>query len=471
MEALIGRKKEVRQLRQYAESMKSEFIAVYGRRRVGKTYLVRTVFENEFAFQVTGLANVGMRDQLSHFHASLLQYSPRDVEIEPAKNWMTAFRQLIQLLEQTESKGKKIIFLDELPWMDTPRSKFLTGLEFFWNSWASARKDILLIACGSAAAWMIKNLLNNRGGLHNRTTGRIKLEPFTLAETEAFLSNKGILLDRYQIVTLYMALGGIPYYLDQLERGLSVAQNINTLCFERNALLRNEYSNLYVSLFNRAERHIAVIEALAKKRKGLTRHEIMAATHLSNGGGLTRTLQELEESTFIRSYRSFSKKEKDTLYQLIDPYSLFYLHFIKGSSPDDEAFWIHAIESPPFRAWSGYAFEMVCLHHVAQIKQALGISGVQTSVSAWYGEGAQIDLVIDRKDHVINLCEMKFSIHPFSITKSYAENLRQKISRFQLATKTKKAIFMTLITTHGLVENQYRYLAQNSLTLEDLFTA
>lgn len=469
MEHLIGRDQEVRKLKKYSESHKSEFVAIYGRRRVGKTYLIREVFENRFAFQMTGLANANMSDQLSQFHAALLEHSPKDTEIKPAKNWMMAFRQLIGLLKQNNLEEKKVIFLDELPWLDTHKSKFLTGLEHFWNSWASARRDILLIVCGSAASWMIKNLLNNRGGLHNRTTGRIKLEPFTLAETEVFLKYKKAVFSRYQIVMFYMVFGGIPYYLDQIDTGLSASQNINAICFKKNALLRNEYKNLYVSLFNRSERHTAVIEALSRKNKGLTRTEISKIARLANGGGLTRVLNELEESTFIRPYRAFGKKEKNTLYQLIDAYSLFYLNFIKDSSPDDENFWVNALESPIFRAWSGYAFEMVCLQHVSQIKKALGISGVQTSVSSWHSEKAQVDLVIDRKDQVVNLCEMKFSIHPFTITQQYAESLRNKIGTFRDVTKTKKTIFMTLVTTYGLAHNKHAYLAQNTIEMDDLF--
>ncbi len=362
-----------------------------------------------------------------------------------------------------------MVFFDELPWIDTPRSKFLTGLEHFWNSWASARRDILLIVCGSAASWMIKNILNNRGGLHNRATARMKLEPFSLKETEAFLKYNNARLDRYQIVLLYMVLGGIPYYLDNIDPGKSAIQNVNSLCFERNALLRNEYDNLYSSLFNKARRHMAVVEALAQKKKGLTKEGISKKSGLSNGGGLTRILHELEESTFIRRYRPFGKKEKNSLYQLIDPYSLFYLNFIKDSSTDDEFFWINAHESSLYKAWSGYAFEMVCLLRIPQIKAALGISGVQTSVSSWHHSEAQIDLVIDRKDQVINLCEMKFSIAPFSISKKYAENLRNKIAVFKHETKTKKAIYPTFITTYGLDQNQYTYLAQNKLTMKDLF--
>ncbi len=469
MKHLIGRQKEIKKLQHYTTSRKSEFIAIYGRRRVGKTYLIREVFAEQFAFQITGLNNISTQDQLIHFHAALIKQKSKSTSIEIAKDWLSAFRNLITVLEEKLTDGKKIIFLDELPWLDTHKSNFLTGLEFFWNSWASARRDILLIVCGSAASWMIKNLLNNKGGLHNRTTGRMKLEPFTLAETEAFLQYKNIYFDQYQIALLYMVFGGIPYYLDNIEAGFSAMQNINQLCFERNALLRDEYENLYASLFKRAERHKAVVEALATKKKGLTRSEIAKLTQLSNGGSLTRILNELEESTFIRHYQPFGKKERATLYQLIDPYSLFYLNFIQDSSPDDENYWININNTPAYHAWSGYAFEMLCLHHVPQIKKALGISGVQTSVASWYNEKAQIDLLIDRKDQVINLCEMKFSIHPFTIDKKYAENLRNKIGTFQAITNTRKAIFLTLITTHGITPNKHSYLAPNKVILEDLF--
>ncbi len=469
MKHLIGRQKEIKKLQQYTTSMKSEFIAVYGRRRVGKTYLIREVFANQFAFQMTGRDRVGKADQLRQFHTSISRYNKINPPEKPAKDWFEAFNQLIDFLELIEGDEKKIIFLDELPWLDTPKSKFLSGLEYFWNSWASARRDILLIVCGSAASWMITNLLNNRGGLHNRITGRIKLAPFTLAETEAFLKYKGIAFDPYQIILLYMVLGGIPFYLDNVEPGRSATQNINALCFEKGAMLRDEYDNLYASLFKKAGRHKAVVEALAQKKKGLTRGEIKQISKLPNGGRLTRILKELEESTFIRQYRPFGKKERFTLYQLIDPYSLFYLNFIQKSSTDDENFWINAHETPIYRAWSGYAFEMVCLHHIPQIKKALGIGGVQTSVASWYNEAAQIDLLIDRKDQVINLCEMKFSIQPFTITKSYAEKLRHKIGTFQTVTKTNKALFLTMITTHGIAQNQYAYLVQNDLSMEILF--
>ena len=469
MKRIIGRTEQLHQLRNHLKSRRSEFIAVYGRRRVGKTFLIRKAFENQFTFQFTGVANVGMNIQLGQFHAGLIKRTTKmGYEPNRPKDWFEAFGQLIEYLEKFKGNEKKTIFLDELPWMDTRNSNFLSSLEHFWNSWASAREDIVLIVCGSAASWMLNNLIKNKGGLHNRITDRIKLVPFTLAEAEKLLIENGVAEDRYQTLLLYMVFGGIPFYLERITPGESAMQQINKLCFHPDAPFRLEYETIYASLFNKHERHLSVIEALATKGKGLTRNEIIKFSNLSDGGGLTRVLGELEESSFIRKYKTYSQREK--LYQLIDLYSLFYHKFIKKSDENDKMSWINMIDTPAFYNWAGYGFEMVCLHHVPQIKQALGISGVQTTVSTWRSQKAQVDLVIDRKDHVINLCEMKFSIKPFSIDKKYAENLRNKITSFREITKTKKALFMTMITTYGTVDKKNWGLIQNSLEMDDLFT-
>jgi hypothetical protein len=350
----------------------------------------------------------------------------------------------------------------------------MTTLEHFWNSWASARNDVILIVCGSAASWMINKLLKNKGGLHNRITQRCKLEPFNLSETEEFLQSKNAVLERYQITQLYMTLGGIPYYLDMVDVGMSPYQNINKLFFEENAPLRIEFESLYESLFKKAQNHVAVIEALSKKSSGMNREELIKNAKINNGGGATAILQELEECGFIRKYNLFGKSQRGNLYQLVDFYSLFYLTFVKNLSVFDEITWLNGLDNPAFRAWSGYAFEMVCLHHISKIKEALGISGIQTNTAAWCSTEkevkAQVDLLIERRDGIINLCEIKFSINSFVISKKYAEELRNKIAVFKDQTKTKKTIFLTMITSFGLQKNEYsNQLVQNSLTMDSLF--
>ena len=473
MNKLIGRKKELETLKSLLNSNKSEFIAVYGRRRVGKTFLIRSAFNQQFAFQVSALANATLSQQLTNFHIALQKVYPA-IERSPTSDWFSAFQQLIAYIESVK-ETPKVIFFDELPWFDTQASAFIQALEHFWNSWASARNDIILIVCGSAASWMINKLINNKGGLYNRVTKRIKLAPFSLNECELFLNSKSTVLDRYQIIQLYMAFGGIPFYWDEVMPGKSAAQNINEICFSENGLLRNEFPNLFRSLFNNYQKHEAVINALTQKAKGLSRDEIINSTGLPNAGSTTKILTELEESGFIRKYTPFGKKSRNSLYQLSDFYSLFYQRFIKNSLTINQYNWLTFIDSPKYRVWSGYAFEQVCLHHLPQIKQALGISGVQTSVSAWRSkskmEGAQIDLVIDRRDQVINLCEMKYSINPFTIDNKYAEELRNKTGVFKSETNTRKSVLLTMITTFGLKSNSYSTgLVQNDLKMDILFT-
>ncbi len=470
---LIGRKQEIALLEKVKNSEKSAFVAVYGRRRVGKTFLIRKTHENDFAFQMTGLANSNTKHQLINFSAALLRYFPKTEEKKPAKTWFDAFQLLINALENTE-QAKKVVFIDELPWLDTQQSYFVSALEHFWNSWASARNDIMLIVCGSAASWMIGNLLNNRGGLHNRITHRINLAPFSLHETELFFKAKNAVFERYQIAQFYMTFGGVPYYLEQVEAGESITQNIDRLCFTPNSPLKNEFENLYGSLFKKSERHTTVIEVLAKKQKGLTRSELIKLAKLPEGGGATKILKELEESNFIRRYNEFGSQKRNALYQLIDFFSIFYLKFMRDSSFDDRNAWLNGLDNPQIRAWNGYAFERLCLIHNDCIKKALGIAGVQTQTSAWIGtngtQKAQVDLVIDRRDRVVNLCEMKFSIHKFQISKQYAEELRQKIGLFKEVTSTKKSVYLTFITTFGLESNEYSLsLVQNNLTMDVLF--
>lgn len=472
MSKLIGRIAELKMLRDLNKSDKSEFVAVYGRRRVGKTFLIREAFGQNFSFQVTGLANTTLQQQLINFQLAL-QKVDKTASPTPPANWLVAFHQLTQFLEKVNAP-KKVVFIDELPWFDTQNSNFIQALEHFWNSWASARRDIVLIVCGSAASWIINKLLNNKGGLHNRVTKRLKVVPFTLNECELFLQSKNIALNRYQIVQLYMVMGGIPFYWDEINVNKSAAQLIETICFSENGLLRNEFPNLFSSLFNQSERHLSIVNSLAKKSKGLTRNEIIELTGLSNGGGMTELLRELEESGFIRQYRPYSHKSRNSLYQLVDFYTLFYLRFIKETQILDGNNWISAVDNPKHRAWSGYAFEQVCLAHTMQIKKALGINGIQTATSGWRSinsqPGTQIDMVIDRRDQIIHLCEMKLSIHPFEIDKKYAAELHNKMADFKSETGTRKSIFLTFITTFGLKANSHSIgLVQNELTMEDLF--
>ena len=473
---VAGRDEEKRHLKEAFQSGKSHFISVYGRRRVGKTFLVRAVLEKQMTFEYTGIHDAEVSVQLTHFAEALRKAKKSKPTLPVAKTWIEAFQQLMGYLERLTSTKKKVIFFDELPWICTPRSGFLPALEHFWNGWASKRKDILLIVCGSAASWMIKNIVRNKGGLHNRITSQIRLAPFTLAETELFLKKIGVSIDRYQIIQLYMAMGGVPHYLKEAKPGMSAAQIIDATCFSQNGLLKDEFNSLFHALFDEASGHISIIRALAKKDMGITRSEILAKTGLPNAGSTTRLLDELVESGFVTRYMPFGKKERESLFRLTDLYSIFYLHFIEKTKSQGKGSWMKQTLLPSWRAWSGYAFENICLQHVEEIKRALGVHGVYTEQSSWISPkkskhpGVQVDLLIDRQDFVINLCEMKYSQTPFVVSKKYAAELQQKINTFRAATSTRKSVFLTMITTFGVEKNQHAVgLVQNDIKMDVLF--
>ena len=468
---IIGREQEQDTLFSLQQSSMSEFVAISGRRRIGKTFLVNELFEGQFTFRATGIYGMDKRAQLSSFNAALIEAGLKDKQ--DAEDWLSAFSNLNALINGLSTDYKKIIFLDEVPWMDTPRSGFLSALEHFWNHWASARHDVLLIICGSAASWMVNRIFTNYGGLYNRLTRRIALEPFTLQECEEYYRSRQIAYTRMQMMECYMVFGGIPYYLSLMSPKLSLYQNIDAMFFEPSAPLRDEYTSMYRSLFKNEDGHLEIIEALASKGKGLTRQELVKATGLSDGGRLTNILDDLVNNGFIRFYQAFNKKQKDGLYQVIDLFSLFNLTFAKRRLSLNENFWMQFTLSPAYRNWSGYAFERVCLLHVPQIKKALGISGVMTEVYAWKSTrvepGAQIYLVIDRHDGVASLCEMKFSQNRFTIDKAYNRKLRNKRSAFVEETRTRHIPQTVLVTASELVRNEYSNELSAVVTIDDIF--
>jgi AAA+ ATPase superfamily predicted ATPase len=474
---LIGREKEQKLLRELLISNESEFVALYGRRRVGKTFLVETVYKKEIVFSITGLNGVGKELQLENFTNVLnAQLAGKNQIPTPPKSWLKAFDILKHYLENLKRKEKLVIFIDELPWLSTPKSGFLPALENFWNSWAAKRTDIILLVCGSAASWMISNIVRSRGGLHNRITKRIRLLPFNLYETECYLKSRNIELERYDILQLYMVMGGVPHYLKEVRRGQSATQVIDEVCFSKDGLLRDEFLNLYEGLFNKAERYVNVVRALAKHPKGLTRNELMKITKLTSGGTTTKVFDSLEESGFIIRYLPMGKNLKQALFKLSDPYSAFYLKFIANSRASGVGVWMKKSASASWKTWSGFAFERLCLAHIPQIKNALKIGGIYTEESSWRKigttkeAGAQIDLLIDRSDHAINICEIKFAQSEFSINKKYAEELKTKIATFRNDTKSKKTLFLTMITTFGLTENKYQTsLVHQQIKMDALF--
>ena len=466
---LLGRIREIQTLERDLRKDESQFIAVYGRRRVGKTYLIREYFHDQFFFYHTGLRGGNLKSQLIAFRASLIKYGHEKCPV--LKNWLEAFGELNKLIE-AGATGRKIIFIDELPWMDTAKSGLVTGLEYFWNAMASARseRDIFLIVCGSASSWIVKNLLKNTEGLYGRLTDRIQLKPFSLAECEEYAKRLGLEMAREEVAEAYMAFGGVPYYWSLLRSDLSLAQNIDELLFAVDGKLRQEFDYLYASIFRHAEPHLKVVEALFSRKSGMTREEIIATTGLKNGGNFKTVLDELEQCDFIRSYCPVGRKNRGAVYQLIDNYTLFYYTFIRNRPKDDTGYWLNALDTPRLANWRGLAFERLCLQHIDCIKRALGISGLQVTAHAWRGDSAQIDLLLNRSDKTIDICEIKYSEQPYAIDKDEHEKLMHRKEAFQASLTARRRCRIVLITFSGLKPSKYRGDAQGELTLNDLFT-
>ena len=470
MAEVIGRHEAKSILDTAFKDDKASLVAVFGRRRIGKTYLIKTYMWDRMNFVYYGIHNVPNEVQLEKFTEALaLQLNNKKALAVPA-DWFAAFNLLGTLLLKKRSK-KLVIFLDEFPWMQTPKSNFLAAFENFWNSFAAARPNIMVVLCGSAASWMIQNVVRNKGGLHNRITHKIALQPFSLYETELFLKSRKVNLNYYQLIQLYMAFGGVPMYLEQVTAGQSTAQIIDAACFNKNGFLYNEFTDLYQALFDMADRHIKVIKALAGKPQGLIRNEIIKAAKLQSGGTASNLLEELSAGGFITPYIPFGKKIKDAIYKLTDEYSLFYIKFMEPNRTGGKGTWLRLSDTPAYKSWSGLAFESLCIKHLEAVEKAIGIHAIHTQASAWKNAAAQIDLVIDRRDQSINLCEMKFYNDSFTIDKKYAAALRQKATQFKLHTKTRKQLFWVLITPFNLHKNEHSIgLADTVVTGDQLFT-
>lgn len=475
---LVGREQERAVLEKAFQSNEPEMVAVIGRRRVGKTFLVRLTYGERIDFEITGIQNGSTKEQLQHFADRLNYYAQPILPFAAPRNWQEAFQMLTLYLEKQHDGKKAVIFLDEFPWLAGGRkSDFLKAFGLFWNSWAS-QNNIVVVICGSAASWMIANVVRNKGGLHNRITRRVYLQPFNLFETEQFLKTRAVNLDRYQILQIYMAMGGIPHYLKEVETGKTATQNIDQICFSPQGLLREEFLQLYPALFDNADNHIRIIRGLASTWQGMTRSDILSETGLPDGGNVSRTLEELVHSGFISAAYAFGKKKKELRYRLTDEYSLFYLKFIEEKRSEGSGAWERLAPTQLWKSWSGYAFESLCLKHVPAIKKALGISGVYTEASAFYlkhsefGRGIQIDLLIDRNDHAINIFEIKFYQSPFVLKKEQADDIRLKTAIFKTATATNKQIFFTLLTTFPLQPNEHSLgLIDRALDMNCLFEA
>jgi len=474
---MIGRKKEINELINLYNNKKAELVAVYGRRRVGKTYLINQVFKDKFTFKHTALSPDDFENdkelislQLDLFYKNLLKQGLNDATMP--KDWFEAFDLLEKLLRQKEDGQRLVVFIDELPWLDTKKSHFIKAFEYFWNNYGSSNENLMLIICGSANSWIQNNLINNHGGLYGRVTYEIKVSPFNLKETEEYLKSNDVVFSRYDICTSYMILGGIPYYLGYVKKGKSLNQNIDDIFFKKNAQLNLEFDRLFDSCFESSELTKKIVILLNKKKIGYTRKEIVELLHISDGGNISKILNALISSDFVKKYVLFGTNSKVPYYKLIDPFCIFYLKF-KYENNNSENYWSDSNTNQTITVWKGLAFETVCFNHITQIKNALNIGGVLTKESSFVfsndANHGQIDMVILRNDNVINLCEMKYYQDDFVVDLSYYKKLNSRIEAIRPFVSKKTCAFNTLITTYGLKENEYSSAFQNVITLDDLF--
>lgn len=482
MEKLIGRTNEIKELNRCYNSSRSEFIILYGRRRIGKTFLVNSVFDGKFSFYFTGSHQADNSRQLERFAQAIKKYG--NLLLPPSiDSWYHAFDALQTILETDTTNGKKVVFIDEMPWIDNAsssgHSQFVAALEDFWNAWAALRNDILLIATGSATSWMVDNLIENQGGLYNRITSRIHLRPFNLQECERYLREHQCIWDRYAITQYYMYMGGVPFYLSLLNYKATVEENIDELFFHPSAKLEREFDDLYNVLFRESGVYIEIARLLANHREGMTRDDILKSMSAGGGGWLTKVLNNLERCDFIEGYVRFGNKKKGKIYRLTDFFTLFYLKFVEHErARHTEHYWAYRALSPDVIAWQGLTFELVALMHIESIKRKLGINGMLTKQSAWRSKQvhankrqtqAQIDLVIERADRMIHICEMKFSQEQYIISREYEIKLRDKMTIFREETKTKKTLILTFVTTYGIKQNIHSGIVRDQITLVDLF--
>lgn len=479
---LIGREKEVQELERLYRTDKSEFVAVYGRRRVGKTYLINQVFSDRIVFRHTGITPVDinsriekspMKVQLKAFFRSLNEQGGDFRKIP--HDWYEAFLMLKELLEKKKNGKKRVVFLDELSFMDTRKSEFIPALSDFYNNYVSRQSDILLIVCGSATSYILNNLVNNHAGLYDRLTYQMKISPFKLKDTELLLLHNGWKLPRLEITKAYMIFGGIPFYLDYLNPDYSLARNIDNLIFRKEGSLRNEFSRLFSSTFTNAELTEKIVRSLFKKRIGLTKDELLKSLGKSDSPAFRNAVLALEESDFVLKYIPFGGKKKDERIKLIDPFCLFYLRFVDRNSAFNESFYSDNQFSQPVLSAQGYGFEDVCFNHIPEIKKALGISGVQCEVGPYFqkdtdnNKAYQIDMVIVRKDNVVDLCEAKFSLSEFELNLKGNQRLAEKISHLNELLPKRYIVQAVLLTTFGLKNSQYSSTFQSVITLDDLF--
>ena len=493
---MIGRKKEIKLLNEICDLEESSLVAIYGRRRIGKTYLVNHMFKKYrqdcLFFEFTGAYDGDKRGQIDNFIDQVYEW----FYVEPSfeiKSWSDAFRFLKRTIDKEikkrDSNEKVIVFLDEVPWIDrSNKGGFLSALGYFWNTWCEPRENVVLILCGSNSSWIRDKILKNaRGSLYQRVTHQISMYPFDLKETKAYLlEQKGFMIDNKTVTDIYMIFGGVAKYLSFLNPNESSAENIDRVFFSIHGSMYREYDELFSSLFaDKSDYYKSVIELLCTRRSGFSLSDISKAFNEKLGGKLRLAIAELEECGFIKGLSKYGNSVRGVNYMIVDPYILFHHKWIKGFSRNDIAtlpnnYWLHKSSSQSYAVWSGYAFEIVVMVNIRLYLNAIGRLGFFSGVYHWQHmaksedeQGAQIDMVVNYGNNIFDILECKYYNSEYVISKEYAKNIKNKLSMFKkygLYSKQKSELRLVFLTSYGVKMNAEAHsLNISRVCLDDLF--
>lgn len=471
---MVGRVQERRCLDRCDGSDKSELVCVYGRRRVGKTFLVEQTLGPFFAFHVVGSKDAATSSQLREFGLELTDRG--DPNPNPPADWREAFNRLYKVITAPDAPrsphGKAVVFIDEFPWFAKQRSDFLSAFSTFWNRRSTTGQKLLVVICGSATSWVIEHVLESAGDMAARVTESIFLKPFALAETKEYFDSRGFGWDERSLIETQMVFGGLPYFFSLMSPHQSLAQSIDRLCLRPRAQLRDETMILLESTMRRSRLYVELFALLAQHRYGVPKAEAMRLLGHSTNQFIKATAEAVK-CGYVHEYKNLSKPQNPKYLMLVDPFILFHYRLIEPAHGDSPRSWADFVaDQERYTAWRGNAFEIVCLQHVRQLKSALGIGGVLTKEYPWASArkagGAQVDLVIERADRIVNLCEMKFTDAPYELTSAVEQELVRKREVFREETGTRLALKTVLVSAQGTAGYHDSQIAQ-IITADDLF--
>jgi AAA+ ATPase superfamily predicted ATPase len=449
MKQFIGRKVEIAQLTALIDLPRPSIAVIYGRRRVGKSELIRHVTQGKNVLSFEGLEGQPKHKQIKNFLFQLSAQS--NIREKNISDWPDA----LILLRTLTQDGQWIIILDEFQWMANYQNELVSVIKMIWEKYLSQNPDLTLILCGSIASFMKSKVLKS-SALYGRTDYELNLHELNLSEISEFFPGKG----SDEVIDTAMLVGGIPKYLELISEYPSLYDALEPLAFSQDGFFKTEYDRLFASHFGKKPIFMKIIQTLATNPYGLTTGKLAKEMQVASGGTLCHQLDDLESAGFLHSIIPFDKPEGSKLrkYILMDAYVRFYHSIIRGSmketTPPNTQF--HAImSSPRYAAWAGMAFEFLCMRHHKEISRILGFHGIPYTAGPFFQRktldtpGVQIDLLFERSDKILVLCEMKYLLA--SVPGDIIDQVNRKVSALQ-EKYPGRTILKVLLTKTGSTE-------------------